>query len=240
MPESCDSPGDNSDYPGIDPSEKIIREIRKPNGDKITLFDSGSTAIHQVGQLPRSHTPAGDVWTWVEGKAVKSFSKRKRPLERKPLNVASNASEAIGKKLSNFAERRFVLDGRHYHCVEGWYQGLKWPEKRKRAEIAKLAGPSAKRAGKGAPKLDRFIYEGEEYKFGSPGHHELVKAAVRASLEQNPEIAEAFRLTYPRPIEHDTGRPEDPGTSLTGSKFAQILEEIRQELIHAANVTRVE
>ena len=124
--------------------------------------------------------------------------------------------------------------------MEGWYQGLKWPEKRKRAEIAKLAGPSAKRAGKGAPKLDRFIYEGEEYKFGSPGHHELVKAAVRASLEQNPEIAEAFRLTYPRPIEHDTGRPEDPGTSLPGSKFAQILEEIRQELIHAANVTRVE
>jgi predicted NAD-dependent protein-ADP-ribosyltransferase YbiA (DUF1768 family) len=64
--------------------------------------------------------------------------------------VASNSSEAIGKKLSNFAERRFVLDGKHYNSVEGWYQGLKWPEKRKRAEIAKLTGPSAKRAGKGA------------------------------------------------------------------------------------------
>ena len=44
-------------------------------------------------------------------------------------------------------------------------------------------------------------------------------------LDQNPEIAEAFRLTYPRPIEHNTGRPEDPGTALPGSKFAEILED---------------
>jgi hypothetical protein len=150
------------------------------------------------------------------------------------LNVASNSTEVTGRKLSNFSERRFVLHGKQYRSVEGWYQGLKWPEKRKRAEIAKLAGPFAKRAGKGAPKLDHFIYKGKEYKFGSPGHHGLVKAAVRASLEQDPEIAKAFRLTYPRPIEHDTGRPEDPGTSLPNSKFAQILEEIRQELIQAA------
>ena len=170
----------------------------------------------------------------MEGKAVKSIPKRKRPLDEKPLNVASNSSEAIGKKVSNFAERRFVLDGKNYHSVEGWYQGLKWPEKSKRAEIAKLAGPSAKRAGKGAPKLDHFIYQGEEYKFGSAEHHRLIKAAIRASLEQNPEIAEAFRLTYPRPIEHNTGRLEDPGTALPGSKFAQILEEIRLEFVHSA------
>ena len=56
----------------------------------------------------------------------------------------------------------------------------------------------------------------------------------RTSLEQNPEIAETLRLTYPRPIEHDTGRLENLGTALPGSKFAQIFEEIRQELIHAA------
>ena len=147
------------------------------------------------------------------------------PESQDALNVASNSSEVIGKKLSNFAERRFVLDGKHYRSVEGWYQGLKWPEKSKRAEIAKLVGPSAKRAGKGAPNVDCFIYEGKEFKFGSPGHHGLVKAAVRASLDQNPEIAEAFRLTYPRPIEHNTGRPEDPGTALPGSKFAEILED---------------
>lgn len=234
MPESRVWSGDNLDYPGIHHSERIVREIRKPNGDKITVFESGSTVIHKVGMLPRTRTPEGHVWTWVEGKAVKSIPKRKRPLDKKPLNVASNSCEAIGKMLSNFAERRFVLDGKNYHSVKGCYQGLKWPEKRKRAEIAKLAGPSAKRAGKGAPKLDHFIYQGEEYKFGSAEHHQLVKAAIRASLEQNPEIADAFRLTYPRPIEHDTGRLENPGTALPGSKFVQILEEIRQELIHAA------
>jgi predicted NAD-dependent protein-ADP-ribosyltransferase YbiA (DUF1768 family) len=69
--------------------------------------------------------------------------------ERKPLNVASNSSEAIGKKLSNFAERRFVLDGRRYHSVEGWYQGLKWPDKMKRAEIAKLRVNLQRELGRG-------------------------------------------------------------------------------------------
>jgi predicted NAD-dependent protein-ADP-ribosyltransferase YbiA (DUF1768 family) len=153
--------------------------------------------------------------------------------DERPLNVASNASEEIGKLLSNFTERRFVLDGRNYLSVEGFYQGLKWPDKKKRAEIAKLTGPRAKGAGKGAPKSALFIYQGREYKFGGPEHHQLVKAAIRASLEQNPAIAEAFCLTYPRPIEHDTGREENQGTALPGSKFAQILEEIRREFIDA-------
>jgi hypothetical protein len=121
MPESRVLSEDNSDYPGIHHSERIVREIRKPNGDKVTIFESGSTVIHKVGKLPRTRTPEGHVWTWVEGKAVKSIPKRKRPLDEKPLNVASNSSEAIGKKLSNFAERRFVLDGKNYHSVEGWY-----------------------------------------------------------------------------------------------------------------------
>ena len=55
----------------------------------------------------------------MDGKAVKSIPKRKRPLDKKPLNVASNSSEAIGKMLSNFAGRRFVLDGKNYHSVDG-------------------------------------------------------------------------------------------------------------------------
>src|ERR1700736_61210 len=34
MPESRVLSEDNSDYPGIHHSERIVREIRKPNGDK--------------------------------------------------------------------------------------------------------------------------------------------------------------------------------------------------------------
>ena len=59
MPESRVWSGENLDYPGIDHSERIVREIQKPNGDKITIFESGSTVIHKVGMLPRTRTPEG-------------------------------------------------------------------------------------------------------------------------------------------------------------------------------------
>jgi predicted NAD-dependent protein-ADP-ribosyltransferase YbiA (DUF1768 family) len=151
----------------------------------------------------------------------------------KPLNVASGSAEWIGKQLSNFAERRFVFHGRRYRSVEGWYQGLKWPEDTKRQEIAKLLGPLAKKASKGAPRTEQFHYNGKDYAFGSPEHHQLIKEAIRASLEQNPEIFDAFLQTDPRPFVHETGREEGPGTALPGSKFVQILEEIRREFIEA-------
>lgn len=150
-----------------------------------------------------------------------------------PLNVASTATEEIGKMMSNFTERRFVLDGKNYVSVEAFYQGLKWPDPKKRREIAKLSGPRAKTAGKGAPKAELFVYEGREYKSGSTEHHELIKAAIRASLAQNPEVAAAFCLTHPRPIIHDTGHAENRGTALPGARFAQILTELRQEFLDA-------
>jgi hypothetical protein len=230
-------PGENRDpaeFPGIGENETVVREIRKPNGDKVALFDSGSVVVHKAGKPPRTRTKEGHLWTLVEGTPVESIPRRHVPPSQRPLNVASSTVEEIGRKLSNFEKRRFVLDGRNYNSVEGFYQGLKWPDLKKRTEIAKLSGSEAKRAGKGAPKADEFIYEGRTHSFGSAEHHSLIKAAIRASLEQNPEIADAFRLTHPRPIQHLTGRPESPGSALPGSKFAQILEEIRADLVREA------
>ena len=108
---------------------------------------------------------------------------------------------------------------------------MKWPKEQKRAEIAKLSGPLAKRAGKGAPSSEGFTYQGREYGFGSAEHHQLIKAAIRASLEQNPKILKPFLATHPRPLEHHTGRKENPSTALPGSRFTQLLEEIRREMI---------
>ncbi len=72
--------------------------------------------------------------------------KADQPLETTPLNVASQGPDEIGRALPNFTPRRFVLDGRRYASVEGWYQGLKWPDKAKRTQIAKLTGSRAKDA----------------------------------------------------------------------------------------------
>ena len=226
--------GDGPWYPGISDSDRISREISKPNGDKVVIFESGAVVVHEVGTAPRTRTPDGALWIFQDGQAVRSMPRRKIPLAERPLNVASTAGEEIGQHLSNFAERPFILDGKRYYSVEAWYQGLKWPEAKKRSEIAKLAGAKAKQAGKGAPPSDHFLYGGTEYKFGSEEHHALVKKAIRASLEQSPEIARIFTLTHPRPIVHDTGREEKASTALPGSKFARILEEIRRELVDRA------
>jgi predicted NAD-dependent protein-ADP-ribosyltransferase YbiA (DUF1768 family) len=219
------------DYPGIDETDAISRVIEKPDGTRVSIFQSGSVVVHPAGAAARTHLPDGRSLAMREGQVVETTPKRTLPAHRRPLNVASSAHEEIGKQLSNFAARRFTLDGRSYASVEGWYQGLKWPERAKRAEIARLSGGAAKRAGGGAPKEASFVYEGRSYAFGSAEHHALIKAAIKASLAQNPEVKAAFIETHPRPIVHVLGRPEKAGTSLPGTKFARILEEIREEFV---------
>jgi hypothetical protein len=232
-PESEDDlvPRDPAAYPGIAPSDQIARVIEKPGGHRVTIFASGSVLVCLQGQPPRTYHPDGSVARSDSGQLVAVTRKRPVAPEQKPLNVASKATEEIGQALSNFALRHFILDGRRYASVEAWYQGLKWPEKKKRAEIARLSGALAKRAGHGAPAATHFEYEGAVYAVGSPEHHELVKRAIRASLATSEQLSQEFIQTYPRPIEHDTGRPERPGSALPASKFTEILTEIRLELI---------
>jgi predicted NAD-dependent protein-ADP-ribosyltransferase YbiA (DUF1768 family) len=219
------------DYPGISETDSIARVIEKPDGTKVTIFASGNVVVCPGGGTARTHSPDGRIFVIRDGQVVDATPEKALPRHRRPLNVASHAAEEIGRQLSNFAARRFTLEGRSYASIEGWYQGLKWPEAVKRAEIAKLSGSRAKNAGDGAPKSATFVYEGQTCVFGSVEHHALIKRAIRASLAQNPEVKAAFVETHPRPIAHQLGRPERPGTSLPGTKFARILEEIRDEFI---------
>jgi hypothetical protein len=227
--------GTDPNYPFIDENDAVKKVIHKPDGSVVTLMNSNKVVIHEVGQQPQTRSVEGFLYKVQDGKVVERIPKGVMPIERKSLNVASCASEGVGKELSNFAERPFTLHGKSYASVEAWYQGLKWPDEAKREEVAGLAGVEAKRAARGAPKSDTFNYEGKEVKFGSPEHHALVKEAIKASLDQNPGVKADFVKTYPRPILHQTGRPENPTTALPGSKFAKILEEIRQEFVDENN-----
>lgn len=210
----------------------VVKVIEKPGGVRVTVLSNKDTIIEKPGE-PRMIRKADGrtIMEDADGTVLSEHRpKHTIPVEERPLNVASGAHEAIGKKMSNFEGRRFTLDGRTYESVEAFYQGLKWPEAAKRAEISSLKGSEAKSAGRGSPRAETFMYEGQEIRFGSVEHHALVKKAIKASLEQNPQIMNEFLDTHPRPLEHKTGRPERPGTALPGSKFADILMEVRQEL----------
>jgi predicted NAD-dependent protein-ADP-ribosyltransferase YbiA (DUF1768 family) len=119
-----------------------------------------------------------------------------------PLNVWSRSEEAIGRLMSNFANTPFVLDGVEFASVEGFWTWLLLDGKPNRRETARrLWGARAKwHAPKTKPA--QITYEGVSVRVGSDVHLELMKRAVRAKLQQHPQIAEDFVATCPRRIAH--------------------------------------
>ena len=223
-------------YQGVAAGASVVRTVELKNGGRVILFSSGDKVIELPGQPTKTEKPDGRiVVAQVDGQVSESRIKRLIPLEEKPLNVASGAGEPVGKLLSNFAVRPFVMDGKRYTSVEAFYQGLKWPDDAKREEAAMLSGKTAKYAARGAPESEKFAYESRTYRFGSQEHHQLIKRAIRASLEQNPVILQQFMATHPRPIVHKTGRPEKPHSNFPGPAFTRILTELRLELLQISD-----
>lgn len=151
----------------------------------------------------------------------------------KPLNVYSRSDEELGRLLSNFAHTPFTLDGVTYASIEGFYVVLKFLEEDRRARMATLYGPVAKNMGKKST-LVTTCYRGEWFELGSETHHALIKRAIRAKLEAHPEMARAFVATRPRPIVHETGRPDPVGARFPAAVFCRILTESREELAEKA------
>ena len=148
----------------------------------------------------------------------------------KPINISSMAEEEIGRAMSNFAAAPFTLDGRRYASVESFYVGLKFPDEESRAKAAAMSGPAAYSFGKSGT-LKETDYAGRRFALGGPEHHALIARAIRAKLAAHPDLARDFASTHPRPIVHDTGTPERPGTFMPASALCRILTEIRDELV---------
>ena len=84
-------------------------------------------------------------------------------------------------------------------------EGVTWPFTRR--EVGRMAAFEAKRAGgigtkeHGRLGIDWVSFEGRrfEYKPAEPGeHYELIVAALRAKLEQNPEVERVLGNRRPR------------------------------------------
>lgn len=147
-----------------------------------------------------------------------------------PINISSAAAEEVGRLMSNFGATPFVLDGRHYASVESFYVGLKFIDDAERRRIAAMPGAQAYAYGR-ASTLTHTAYMGRRFALGGPEHHALVLRAIRAKLAAHPELARRFAATHPRPIVHDTGQPERPGTFLPAAVFCRMLAALRDELV---------
>jgi peptidoglycan/xylan/chitin deacetylase (PgdA/CDA1 family)/predicted NAD-dependent protein-ADP-ribosyltransferase YbiA (DUF1768 family) len=141
-----------------------------------------------------------------------------RPSAWEILPQAAGPGEVILSKrhelglLSNFAPTPFTFRGRRYASVEGFWQAMKYPEgpddpraaaaegvawPHTRDEVAQMVAFEAKAAGDAASRnmrrlgVDWVSFEGRRFPYrpAQPGeHYQLIVAAMRAKLEQNPEV----------------------------------------------------
>lgn len=175
------------------------------------------------------------------------------PQEAKPGEVILSKRNELGV-LSNFAATPFTLHGKRYASVEGFWQmmlypegpddpraqfpGLVWPHTRE--QVAQMVAFEAKAAGSAAQAnmkkmgVDWVTFEGKRMPYRSPvrgDHYRLILEAMRAKLEQNPEVKKVLLSTGDltlRPDHHAEGN--SPAEWL----YFQIWMEMRAEIQKAA------
>ena len=139
------------------------------------------------------------------------------PQEAKPGEVILSKRNELGI-LSNFAATPFELDAKRYASVEGFWQMMLYPEgpndarakaknvewKYTREQVAQMTAFDAKAAGALAEEnmrklgIDWCTYQGKKFPYRSQTtgeHYKLILAAMRAKLEQNPEVKRILLAT---------------------------------------------
>jgi predicted NAD-dependent protein-ADP-ribosyltransferase YbiA (DUF1768 family) len=145
------------------------------------------------------------------------------------LNIYSKSDDSRGRILSNFSHHPFILEGQSFESVEGFIQGIAFPEgDSRRAAAFKSYGSEAKRFGEEQEK--KFVWwHGKQIIFGSPEEHALIERALRAKFQQNSEAKEALSASRSLRLTHILSEPESSTTCLPAETFCTILMKIREE-----------
>jgi len=143
------------------------------------------------------------------------------------INITSQTPEPL-RLISNFAHTPFRLDGLGYESIEGFWQGLKFPDAADRRRLAALHGSDARDAGHGAPAADTFIYFGDTVRVGTFDHWRLMERACRAKFDQHAAAREALLSTRKRPLVHQVRRDSQ---NIPGVIMAAIWMRIRDRLL---------
>jgi predicted NAD-dependent protein-ADP-ribosyltransferase YbiA (DUF1768 family) len=152
------------------------------------------------------------------------------------LNIESKSPDWRARRLSNFSADPFSLDNTSLASVEGFIQGIKFPENDERRKKAfSSSGKEAKKIGEGVQ--GEFVWwQGEAISFRSREHFGLIEKAIRAKFDQNPEAESALLATKGLDLIHELEEPESPTTSLPKEVFIEILTRIREEKLHPEGI----
>jgi len=202
--------------------------VRFRNGLLIVTAEAGEA--EQLAGWLRDH--AGQVFRVREVKGRSAVFQAIGPEDeacRVPLNITSRLPVPL-RAISNFAHAPFMLDGLSYASIEGFWQGLKFPDEADRRRVAALYGGEAKTAGSSAPAADRVTYRGESIAVGTWAHWRLMERACEAKFEQNAEARHALIATGTRPLVH---RVKRDSRTIPGVIIAQIWTRTRARLAKA-------
>ncbi len=135
--------------------------------------------------------------------------------------------------LSNFAPTPFMLRGKRYASVEGFWQMMLYPEgpddprakapgiawQHTREEVGQMTAWDAKNAGDAAYEntkkmgIDWVTFNGRRMTYWSMEkgeHYQLILEAMRAKLEQNPRVREVLLSTGDLILKPDHDQEENP------------------------------
>jgi predicted NAD-dependent protein-ADP-ribosyltransferase YbiA (DUF1768 family) len=153
--------------------------------------------------------------------------------------------------LSNFADTPFIFRGQKYQSIEGLWQGMKYPENDQdpriqagvlwpltRLQVMEQSGFQAKDSGKIANEnmkklgIKWITFEGERIEYnssdmGKQRHYEIILAAMREKLDQNPLVKSVLLKTGTLKLlpDHDQGLHPAPAYL-----YANIWMDLRKQL----------
>jgi predicted alpha/beta superfamily hydrolase/predicted NAD-dependent protein-ADP-ribosyltransferase YbiA (DUF1768 family) len=171
------------------------------------------------------------------------------PQEAAPGEVILSKRNELGL-LSNFAATPFTFRGKRYASLEGFWQAMKYPDgpddprsqdptiawKFTRDEVAQLTAFEAKEAGDLATanmrklEIDWVSFDGKRFPYrpAQPGeHYELIVAATRAKVCQNPIVASVLLSTGELVLKPDHRQEADAPAAW---RYNEILGQFRDEL----------
>jgi len=179
------------------------------------------------------------------------------PQAAKPGEVILSKRNELGI-LSNFAPTPFVLYGKRYASVEGFWQmmlypegaadprakfpGIVWPHTRE--EVSQMMAFDAKDAGVIGEEnmrkmaIDWVTYRGRRMKYRSVEkgeHYRIIVRAMRTKLEQNPKVKEILLSTGNLVLRPDHYEEENPPAEWN---YFQIWMDLRSELQAATRSAR--
>jgi hypothetical protein len=203
-----------------------------------------------LGTLDSSYSYPTEWWKPVPENEMATWEIPPQSADPDKNEVILSERNSLGI-LSNFAATPFVLDGQEYASVEALWQSLKYPEndqdprmqnmevkwKLTRQQVIKLAAFGAKSAGDAAndnmKKLDItwVSYQGDHFEpksLGQQTHYDLIFRALKAKVEQNPEVKSILIKTGNLKLLPDH-REEEPLTA--AYKYYDIYMKIREPLL---------